>query len=435
MNRRLRIGWSSNAPWGSSGYATQSNLIVKRLAKAGFPVAFNAFAGFFAGFMNRPNDEFKLSGDWKGVPIYPTLDHLYGSDGLWRNLQQDFNADVVVPFQDVHTLAPQDTSKIKRLIPYVPIDRDPVPNMVKQALNAAWRIITYSQWGHDVLKKDHYHSTMIPHGVDINVFKPLDKKETKSKFGVNPDTFVFGMIAANKENPPRKGFQQALDAFKEFHVKHPDSIFWFHTWVDQPNGFNIKEYAQFLGIGNAVRFIPHLDMVYMTTEDMNALMNVFDCLLMPSFSEGFGLPAIEAQAAGVPVIVNDYSSLSELVKEGETGYKIKPLQLRYDPFQSYVGDADTKGFYQAMETLYASNKEAKSKAARAFMEESYSIDKIFQEKWLPYFENLEEEIYGRETPKISSDISEISNDPENDPVVKSLKDTVEMLGADKVIVS
>ena len=433
--RKLKIGWSSNSPWGSSGYATQSNLIVKRLVKAGFPLAFNAFAGFFAGFMNRNNDEFQLSGDWSGVPFYPTLDHLYGSDGLWRNLQNDFGADVVIPFQDVHTLTPQDISKVKRLIPYVPIDRDPVPPAVLNPLRMSWKIITYSQWGHDVLKKAHFHSTMIPHGVDTNIFKPVDKKEAKSKFGINSDTFVFGMIAANKENPPRKGFQQALDAFSEFYKKHPDSLFWFHSWVDQPGGFNIAEYAKFLGLGHAIRFIDHIDMVYMKSTDMNLLMNAFDCLVMPSFSEGFGLPAIEAQSAGVPVIVNDYSSLSELVIEGKTGYKCKPIMMRYDPFQSYVGDADAKEIYKAMESLYASNKEEKSKEARKHAVEKYDIDKIFNNQWLPYFEKIEEEIYGKKIPDVKVDVSSISSDASNDLVVKALEKTMLELGSDKIIVS
>jgi glycosyltransferase involved in cell wall biosynthesis len=43
---------------------------------------------------------------------------------------------------------------------------------------------------------------------------------------------------------------------------------------------------------------------------------------MPSFYEGFGMPALEAMACGTPTIVSDCSSLPEVV--GETGLLIDP---------------------------------------------------------------------------------------------------------------
>lgn len=429
MSRKLRIGWSSNAPWGTSGYATQSELIVSRMIKAGFPVAFNAFAGFFAGFLGRKQDKFRLAGDWENVPIYPTLDHLYGSDGLYRNLQNDFNADIIIPFQDIHTLTPQDIQRVKRLVPYVPIDRDPVPQAVLNPLGMAWRIITYSQWGHDVLLKSNYHSTCILHGVDTQAFKPVNKKEVKRMFGLDENVFVVGMVAANKENPPRKGFQQAVDAFAEFLKVNPNSVFWVHSWIEQPGGFNVKDYANFLGIGNKIRFMDHLDMVYMGQKDMNNLYNMFDVLLMPSFSEGFGLPAIEAQSAGTPVIVNDATSLSELVIDGKTGYLAKPRAKRYDPFQSYVFDADEKEIYKSLVSFYNADRDAMSKESRKYMESKYDIDLIFRNNWMPFLDKIEIEIYGAKPA-----IEELSNDP-NDPVIEALKKTTKELGDDKILIA
>lgn len=406
-NRRLRIGWSSNVPWGFSGYATQTNAIVPRLKEAGFPIAVNAFAGFMGGFFNV-NEEWQLKGRWADIPIYPTLNHAYGSDGLWKNLQEHWNADIVIPFQDIFTLHESDTSKLNRMVPYMPIDRTPVPPPVLNSVRQAWRIITYSKWGHDELMKKGYASEYIPHGIDVNIWKPLDKGAARIKYGIGPETFVFGMIAANKENPPRKGFQHALDAFKRFLDNHPDSIMWFHVDVNREGGFPIKGYAEHLGIGSKIRFIDPLDMLYYDSPMLNELVNVFDCLLAPSYSEGFGLPIIEAQGAGVPVIVNDFSAMTELVKDGETGFLTKPSMARFDQQGAYHREVDGEHLYENMEKMFNADRQKMSKEARKWASSEYNIDSIVRNKWVPFLERIEEEIYGPEPKETLDDAMEAS---------------------------
>jgi glycosyltransferase involved in cell wall biosynthesis len=53
-----------------------------------------------------------------------------------------------------------------------------------------------------------------------------------------------------------------------------------------------------------------------------AVYNLATVLVMPSFYEGFGMPALEAMACGTPTIASDCSSLPEVV--GKTGLLIDP---------------------------------------------------------------------------------------------------------------
>jgi glycosyltransferase involved in cell wall biosynthesis len=66
------------------------------------------------------------------------------------------------------------------------------------------------------------------------------------------------------------------------------------------------------GIESCTRVVGHLD-----DQDLAGLYQMSECLLFTSAYEGFGLPPLEAMAAGLPVVAFDNSSLPEVV--GEAG--------------------------------------------------------------------------------------------------------------------
>ena len=57
-------------------------------------------------------------------------------------------------------------------------------------------------------------------------------------------------------------------------------------------------------------------------EKLPHLYNAVDCLLFPSWYEGFGLPPVEAMASGTPVVTSCVASLPEVV--GEAGLMVPP---------------------------------------------------------------------------------------------------------------
>jgi glycosyltransferase involved in cell wall biosynthesis len=50
----------------------------------------------------------------------------------------------------------------------------------------------------------------------------------------------------------------------------------------------------------------------------------WDIFVLPSLDEGFGVAALEAMAAGLPVIASAVGGLCELVQNGETGWLVPP---------------------------------------------------------------------------------------------------------------
>ncbi len=67
-----------------------------------------------------------------------------------------------------------------------------------------------------------------------------------------------------------------------------------------------------------IQFINFVDQ-----HDLNAIYSAAQIFVFPSLSEGFGLPVIEAMAAGTPVITSNTTSLPEVV--GQAGILVDPL--------------------------------------------------------------------------------------------------------------
>ncbi|HIX00868.1 MAG TPA: glycosyltransferase [Candidatus Nesterenkonia stercoripullorum] len=78
-----------------------------------------------------------------------------------------------------------------------------------------------------------------------------------------------------------------------------------------------------LGMDDHVTRLPALP-----HDELAALFRVSDAVLVPSYSESFGLVALEAMACGAPVLAHRVGGLADLVIDGETGWLIDSLDSR-----------------------------------------------------------------------------------------------------------
>jgi D-inositol-3-phosphate glycosyltransferase len=79
----------------------------------------------------------------------------------------------------------------------------------------------------------------------------------------------------------------------------------------------LQKLASRLGIADLVRFVPPVGQ-----DRLAEWFRAASVLVMPSYSESFGLVAIEAQAAGTPVVAADVGGLPVAVRDGETGFLV-----------------------------------------------------------------------------------------------------------------
>jgi glycosyltransferase involved in cell wall biosynthesis len=86
-----------------------------------------------------------------------------------------------------------------------------------------------------------------------------------------------------------------------------------------------------LGLKKSVRFLSQV-----TEERLNELYNLADVLLYPSRFEGFGMPPLEAFAAGTPVVTSNVTSLPEVVGDDDKYGKRAALVFDPDDIQGMV---------------------------------------------------------------------------------------------------
>ena len=382
----MRILWSANALWATTGYGVQGRSLLPRLQRLGHTVANHAWYGLAGGTME--------AGD---IRIYPAAFEPYGADiiGHWV---KDFQADLVVSLMDNWVL-PQDF--VERCRPalwasWFPVDQTPLPPCVGRISRTADYPITYSQFGQNqALAAGIDACRYIPHGVETSVYKPGDKAEARRRLGVPQDRYLVSMVAANKGYPSRKAFPENLEAFARFRRRHPEALLYLHTLASQANqGLDLFELLAALGIPeDAVFFVNQPKYILgLPPEYMARIYQASDVLLAASQSEGFGIPIVEAQACGCPVISTNWTSMPEITVNG---IATEPLQRLWTPLGGWACVPGVDAIHEALEEIAAwrpNERREFSELGVAFMRAHYDWDVCVQTYWAPFLAQVEEDL-------------------------------------------
>ncbi len=386
--------WHSNAPYARTGYGSQTDLVTKRLQAAGHDVAISAFWGLGGAAL-----------DWDGIRMYPA-DEDWGNTWLVACAHDFGDADPnkvqVITLMDVWVLQAPLLSTLN-LASWVPVDHDPIPPRVKEFFERTGATpIAMSRFGELKLLEAGLQPLYVPHGIDTASFEPIDQKAARRVVGAVPeDAFVVGMVAANKGNAlVRKSFPQLFEAFAKFQKRHDDAFLYLHAVKKAvaQGGLDLIALAEVMGVpAKSIAFTPEFELYKgVDPVKMPWVYNQFDVLANPSLGEGFGIPILEAQACGVPVIVNDFSSMPELVGDG---WKVGGEPL-YDPSQGAWFQTPNVGeIVEALEAAYEQRGGGSVKAREFALD--YDADLVFKRDWVPVLEVLEQRRLARtEMPQV-----------------------------------
>ena len=459
MTKKLKVLMVSEASFLSSGFGTYTKEILSRLHQTNkYDIA--EFACY--GKVNDPKDSEIF---WKyyanAVDPNDPRSQEYNSSmenqfGKWRfeRVLIDFKPDVVIDVRDYWMNAYQQFTPLRPYFHWIlmpTVDSAPQQEDWIDTFVHTDAVFTYSDFGRDTLlhqsnNQIKYIDTVSP-GVSLQNFQYLNKPQRtqlKQFFGIDPEAFVVGSVMRNQK---RKLIPELFVAMKTFiehlkktnHPKAEKTYLYLHTSYPDA-GWDLPLFLKEYDIGNKVLFTyackncklyrpslyqhplalcPRCGQMSMsmpnvssgiTQQELNTIYNTFDLYVQYAICEGFGMPQVEAGAAGVPIASVNYSAMQDIIQYLKA-YPIKVNQffreletkaIRVYPDNDSLIDI-LKEFINMPEFL----QEQKRHETRKLTEARYNWDDI-SKKWEHYLDNIKlTNLQGRWN-QILPQISEIS---------------------------
>ncbi|MBK5222587.1 MAG: glycosyltransferase family 4 protein [Acidimicrobiia bacterium] len=172
-----------------------------------------------------------------------------------------------------------------------------------RVLTQAAMVVAWSSWVRESLISEYGvrpdRVVVIAPGVDTEWWRPLPRPATEGPIQI---LFVGGDLV-------RKGGDVLLDAFATLPAGAAELVLVTKSPVDPAPGVTV---------------LSHLGP---NSRELRRLFHSSDLFALPARAEAFGIAAVEAGAAGLPVIATSVGGLADIVIDGETGLVVSPGDL------------------------------------------------------------------------------------------------------------
>jgi glycosyltransferase involved in cell wall biosynthesis len=387
----------SDHPFSFSGVGIQTRYFIEALLKTGrYQVM--ALGGAIKHQDYRPvktqeyGDDFVIHPvDGYGTPeLIRSVVRAYRPDAVWFMTDPRFWEWLWLIENEIRPLCP--------MIYYHVWDNYPYPQFNKPFYLSNDKIVTISKVTDDIVKNvaPEVSSIYLPHAVDENIFKVLDKdvtrKNREQSFGQNANKFIFFW---NNRNARRKMSGSVIAWFKIFldKVGHDKATLLMHTNPKDENGQDLEAIVKDLNLHNGQVLLSNNKLDF---EHLASLYNMVDCTINISDAEGFGIATLESLACGTPIIVNMTGGLQEQVTNGKDwfGIGIKPASKAVIGSQQvpYIHEdrVSEEDFVNALEQMILMPEEKRNKmilGGLKHVKQNYNFSN-FQNSWVKIMDDL-----------------------------------------------
>ena len=398
MSDKIKIFTISDHPLSPSGVGTQTRYIIEGMLKTG-KYQFVSFGGAIKHPSHDPQRTEQWGDDWIIWPIdgYGTPDQVRGMihqqkpDILWFMTDPRF-------FQWLWGIENEIRAHVP-MVYYHVWDNYPYPTFNRPNYLSNDHIACISKLTHDIVQTvtPEVESTYIPHAVDGDVFKAVDKQEIlKFKSDKNlGDKFV---CFWNNRNARRKHSGTLIWWFKEFldKVGHDKATLIMHTDVKDQHGQDLEAIIHELGLTDG-QILFSREKVGAT--DLAMVYNLADLTINISDAEGFGLATLESLSCETPILVNMTGGLQDQITDGENwfGIGLEPTSKTIIGSQQvpfiYEDRINKDDFINALVKLYEmtpKERNALGASGREWTQKQFNFDNFIQQ-WDDLFTKVHEE--------------------------------------------
>ena len=162
-----------------------------------------------------------------------------------------------------------------------------------------------------IFKNNSITKILLP--INSELYKPIDKKKIREKFGI-PDKKKIVFIGAQGLNQKRKGMKILFESFKILHSKFNCSLSDLFIVIAGKNIASIKQLIYF-----DYKYVGYLD----NLTELPEILGAADFYISPSIEDSGPMMINQSIMSGVPVVAFDIGVATDLIIPGETGYIAK----------------------------------------------------------------------------------------------------------------
>ena len=237
--------------------------------------------------------------------------HYWLSSWVGRELSQAMGVPHLVTF---HTLG-----LIKMQSRAGEVEQSERPVVEAEVMASADRIIAFSPHERDAMARlygaDAAKVSLVPCGVDLSVFRPLDQQAVRDRLGLNGEKIL--LYVGRVE--PLKGLDLLVETAAQMDSEDGVRVIVVGADVNGDREMDrVKLLAKERDLEGQIDFVGQVD-----HKELPLYYNAADVCVVPSYYESFGLVALESMACGTPVVATRVGGLSTIIQHGRTGY-LKP---------------------------------------------------------------------------------------------------------------
>lgn len=418
----MKILWMSDAIVSHSGFGAQTYFILRGLKRLGHEIVSISDALNWASYKpfyydveeKKIFDEKQIDSEKfkdSGVKVYPIS--RFGSYNTIKDIYVTEKPDVFICFNELRNL--QSVISLDKMIRKdCPLiiwhiwDNPPYPYFNESKYPCFDHIVCVTEFAKDLLASSGKVENLnyIPLGVDLDMYRKLPDEEVTQlrqkyeKLVGSEFEFVVGYVGRNQT---RKRIYDMMSLFGRWAGDDKGKVLFLHTDPTEPGSPPLLKVRKALVPGECTILftIPSGE----TSDIVNGFFNIFDVNLNISWNEGFGLPILEAMAAGTPTITNENAGSKQLVNESN-GWLLKNSFTHY----SYGGpptELTTRNYVsedqviKAIDEAYQNRELLKQKSLKGMeLAREYDINLIIRQ-WDKFLRSAKENHRPLERPTFS----------------------------------